>query len=251
MPFSKSVASALAHRSGFICSNPTCHALTIMPTEGSLTAYTHKGNAAHIHGEKVNTPRYLATMTVDERKSPANGIWLCSSCHDLIDKGDGNGFTDVQLRKWKSDHEALIRKTALAATPGLPLAQLRTKDAKIARDALTFLNDRAVFFNPSQFENGHHVIQSLRESRDYFVQQIQKAGLDSRVKMLFETIQDACRAAMNATSANPHHETLNAALEMLRSQVGMTVARMCKDFDLPPPRHLSMILPSSAPRYGV
>ena len=161
MPFPRQVALALAHRAAFICSNPTCHALTIMPELGNHTGWTHKGGAAHIHGEKPKSARYDPNMTASERRSAENGLWLCTSCHDTVDKLKGNSFTAEQLRGWKREHAALIRQTALDAVPGLPIAQLSTKQAQIARRALSFLNDRGVFFNPFEWENPQHALWKI------------------------------------------------------------------------------------------
>lgn len=44
------------------------------------------GQAAHIAAAAPDGPRYDPHMTVEERISATNGMWLCSNCHLLIDR---------------------------------------------------------------------------------------------------------------------------------------------------------------------
>ncbi|MCE7890299.1 MAG: hypothetical protein DYH12_11470 [Sorangiineae bacterium PRO1] len=49
-------------------------------------------------------------MTSGTRSSIDNGIWLCGTCHDLVD-ADEVTYPAELLRKWKKDHEAHMAET--------------------------------------------------------------------------------------------------------------------------------------------
>ena len=102
--FTKPVADALGKRAAFICSNPDCRVLTIAPSEESESKFLYMGKAAHICAAAPGGPRYDAAMTPEQRKAPSNGIFLCSSCADIIDKNGGLDFPVQRLRRWKEDH---------------------------------------------------------------------------------------------------------------------------------------------------
>lgn len=54
-------------------------------------------------------------MSVEERTGPSNGMWLCSNCHDTIDRDTETYPTEV-LKKMKKDAEDRIRKELGVAT---------------------------------------------------------------------------------------------------------------------------------------
>src|SRR5664279_5704365 len=90
--FSKPTAEALGKRASYICSNPSCRACTLAPSEIDPGRYQYIGKAAHICAAALGGPRYDATMSEEERKAISNGIFLCSNCADLIDKNNGADF---------------------------------------------------------------------------------------------------------------------------------------------------------------
>ncbi len=103
--FPKVVADALAKRAAFICSNPDCRVHTIAPSDESESKFLYIGKAAHICAAAKGGPRYDAAMSPEERKAASNGIFLCSSCADMIDKNGGLDFPVQRLRRWKEDHD--------------------------------------------------------------------------------------------------------------------------------------------------
>ena len=106
--FSKLIRDTLAKRVGTLCSNPGC----CIPTYGPNTEPTKgviKGAAAHICAASPGGARYDANMLPSERSGIANGIWLCRSCADLIDK-DPLKFTVEILQRWKGLAEERARK---------------------------------------------------------------------------------------------------------------------------------------------
>ena len=103
--FSAKTKSLLANRAGVKCSNPDCR----KPTSGANTnpdKSTNIGVAAHICAAAEGGPRYDATMTPTQRKSPRNGIWLCQSCAKLIES-DPMRYSREMLHGWKRLAEAL------------------------------------------------------------------------------------------------------------------------------------------------
>lgn len=107
--FDSKTIDALAKRASYICSNPDCRALTICPSDVNIEKYLYVGKAAHITSAAINGPRYDATLTPEQRRSIENGIFLCATCADMIDKNNGADFSVDQLKQWKSQHESWVR----------------------------------------------------------------------------------------------------------------------------------------------
>lgn len=96
--FKKSEVTKLAQQSGYRCSNPSCRRPTIGPDGDRGTASI--GVAAHIAAASVGGPRFDPTMTLEERSSIDNGIWLCQTCSRLIDT-DVASYSNETLFEWK------------------------------------------------------------------------------------------------------------------------------------------------------
>jgi hypothetical protein len=109
--FSAAVTNALARRAYFICSNPDCRALTLCPSDEDPTKSIFVGRVAHIIAASPGGARYDASLTPKERGEITNGIFLCTVCADMIDKNNALDFPADMLRRWKSSHEAFVRKT--------------------------------------------------------------------------------------------------------------------------------------------
>src|ERR1700726_1302850 len=99
--FSAKIKRILASRVGYRCSNPECQRATIGPASDEDESM-NVGVAAHITAAAPGGPRYDQGLTAEERKSAANGIWLCQGCGKLIDS-DEKRFTSDLIRKWKQD----------------------------------------------------------------------------------------------------------------------------------------------------
>jgi len=106
--FVKPIRETLAKRVGTLCSNQACCVPTYGPN-AEPTKGVSKGAAAHICAASSGGPRYDPQMTPEERSSINNGIWLCRSCADLIDK-DEIRFTVEVLHRWKQRAEDRARK---------------------------------------------------------------------------------------------------------------------------------------------
>lgn len=101
--FSERTKDCLAKRAAYRCCNPNCRKQTCGAAK-KIDSYVNIGVAAHICAAAPGGKRYDKTMTVVERKSIFNGIWLCQSCAKLIDS-DEERYTVEMLHKWKIDAE--------------------------------------------------------------------------------------------------------------------------------------------------
>lgn len=90
--FSSKTVDLLASRSGLICNNPNCYCLTIGPSENNPLVKTKIGEAAHICAARKGEARYDENMDNNQRADISNGLWLCASCHTMIDKDGGRDF---------------------------------------------------------------------------------------------------------------------------------------------------------------
>ena len=103
--FSQSVKDLLANRVGWKCSNPNCRKAT-RGAGAEKANIINIGVAAHITAASKGGPRYDENITVQERKSFENGIWLCQSCSKLIDS-DEIRYTVDKLKKCKYNSEQM------------------------------------------------------------------------------------------------------------------------------------------------
>ncbi|WP_309890890.1 hypothetical protein [Archangium sp.] len=105
--FPEGVKKTIAQRAGHRCSNPGCRRPTIGPHSDPEKAQ-NIGNAGHIHGARAGGPRYDPRQTSEQRKSIANAIWLCATCHDLVD-GDESQYDVATLLSWRTQAEHTAR----------------------------------------------------------------------------------------------------------------------------------------------
>ena len=100
--FPQSIKDELRLRAGIRCSNPNCRRLTDA-FNPELNQMVTIGEAAHIRDSK-NRNRHVNGYQANKIE---NGIWLCSSCHTLIDKGNNKDIYTIELlTKWKKDAES-------------------------------------------------------------------------------------------------------------------------------------------------
>jgi len=103
--FSLETKRLLGSRVAFHCCYPGCSIITIGPNTTEDKKVVILGEAAHIHAAAPGGPRYLPSMTSEERKSFENGIWLCRQHAKLIDANYGN-YSAATLQQWKKVTEA-------------------------------------------------------------------------------------------------------------------------------------------------
>lgn len=105
--FTKPTLRLMAQRAGYVCSYPDCRQLTIGPSDDRKSGLTMVGVGAHITAALEGGPRYDGSLTSEERASEANGIWMCQLHGKQIDD-NASRHTDVDLKRWKSQHQEWI-----------------------------------------------------------------------------------------------------------------------------------------------
>lgn len=106
--FKQTVISTIAKRAANQCSNPDCGAITSGPTDDPTKA-ANVGEAAHIYGAHPGSARYDPEMASADRSANSNAIWLCSTCHKLVDD-DPNHYPAGLLFEWLTSHEQRVRE---------------------------------------------------------------------------------------------------------------------------------------------
>lgn len=106
--FDKKTKDKLERRVNSRCSNPSCRRSTSAANTSSDGAL-NIGEAAHICAASQGGPRFDPSMSEDERKSISNGIWLCATCHKIVDD-DPKRFPPTLLHQWKQEAEEESRR---------------------------------------------------------------------------------------------------------------------------------------------
>jgi len=148
--FDAKTVDQIAARAGYRCSMPTCRAPTSGPSETRASGASNVGVAAHISAGSEGGPRYDPTLSSSERRSRANGIWLCQTHAKLIDD-DETRFTVQLLKGWRDlaeDHARVDQGRPGVLLPPESTRQLvdygrqLTPDREQLRDDIpTFLTD--------------------------------------------------------------------------------------------------------------
>ena len=112
--FTSSVIQILYKRSGGKCCN--CGATTFGPHTSRQEKYQNIGQAAHIAAAAPGGPRFNPRMSQEERTSVANGLWLCSNCHSIVDR-DTSKYTTVEVKAMKRRGEERARRAMGVANP--------------------------------------------------------------------------------------------------------------------------------------
>ena len=72
-------------------------------------SYTNIGKAAHITAAAEGGPRYDSRMDSEMRSSVKNGLWLCSNCHDIVDRNPEQ-YSVKYLKELKAGAEERARR---------------------------------------------------------------------------------------------------------------------------------------------
>jgi hypothetical protein len=153
--FLQSVIRKLRERVGFRCSKPDCRVPTSGPGDDPDES-AHFGQAAHIAAAAPGGPRYDSEMTSEQRRSFANGIWLCCNHATEIDANRA-AFSPELLRTWKSLAEQRARDERGKRQP-------EAADARAA--VLAALTGTASKATLSAITNTHAAVQQLLHELD-------------------------------------------------------------------------------------
>ena len=102
--FNVPIKEALAKRVAYRCSNPSCGVATSGP-HAECERFVNVGVASHIAAAAPGGPRYDSSMSVEDRRSIENAIWLCQTCAKLIDS-DTVRYSIAVLKNWKVSAES-------------------------------------------------------------------------------------------------------------------------------------------------
>jgi len=106
--FNEATKTRLAMRAGFRCSMPGCGQQTVGPSDESEDGVINVGVAAHICAAAPSGPRYAPEMPREQRRDIRNGIWLCATHGQEVDR-DVARFTSATLIGYRVEHERAIQ----------------------------------------------------------------------------------------------------------------------------------------------
>lgn len=153
--FKPDVKELLAKRVGMRCSNPNCRQPTSGPQEDPNKAL-NIGVAAHIAAASELGPRYDPLMSPQERRSEANGIWLCQNCAKLVDNDAARYSVDL-LRRWRRLAEATALLDIEAPASNVKVDQKTNIFARKSRPLPSSIP------SPKGFIGRENYLQELRE----------------------------------------------------------------------------------------
>lgn len=239
--FSPQTIQTLAFRSGLICNNPHCSTITVGPSDAVDDLKLKLGEAAHIRDARKTTHRWEDSITDEQRAHISNGIWLCASCHTLIDKAGGYDFPADLLLEWKKDHEGVI--SSLLRTHRSPLAFLRqfTEEGSLAQEAVDTLEQHGALFVDQIYEVDLHVVESVERLRKELEALSRRVKLDPLLSRLLKDLAKEPREFMNRTSNFECNRQV--ALDAMRMQIGVLVRRLRDEFGCTVHGDLNRIVP--------
>ncbi len=139
MGVSYPVKLALFALSNNICGFRTCDNKIVIPDYDLNGGSPHKGEAAHIRGEKEGAPRYDSDYPKNKVNSLENLILLCSDCHTKIDKNPEKYSVEMLLEmKKEHEHDALFMNISKVSFSELDVA---AQAIAVSTDEQKFDND--------------------------------------------------------------------------------------------------------------
>lgn len=242
--FKVGIKSKLAERAAYICSNPSCNRMTIGPDNSNQYKSTKSGVAAHICAASLGGPRYDISQTPITRQSIQNGIWLCGACSMVIDKNNGLDYPSDHLRKWKSDHERLIKDCLEGGKRLMFSFMLHTDQSQICRRIIKFLEQKGVLFMDLKYEVPTYVFESVKEIRTFLTQIQCQVTPDSPLEVVIDSVNNACRHFMNTTHNNMSMIEMAYSLGAMRKIIGLNLLDMKKVYGIQLTGQINQILPS-------
>lgn len=242
--FKINVKNKLAERAAYICSNPNCNRMTIGPDNSNQTKSTKAGVAAHICAASVGGARYDVSQTPKARSSILNGIWLCGTCSMLIDKNNGEDYPAEHLRKWKHDHEKLIKECLEGNKRLMFNFMVKVDQSQTCRKIIKFLDQRGALFMDLEYEVPMYVYESAKEIRTFLTQIQSEIIPDSPLEIIIDSINHACRYFMNTTNNNMPIKELVYSLGAMRKIIGINLHEMEKIYDVQVTGQIRQILPT-------
>lgn len=242
--FKPETVRQVAERAGYICSNPKCRRLTIGPDKSNQVKSTKTGIGAHIYAASPSGPRFNISQTPQQRQSISNAIWLCATCSVLIDKNGGHDFPADHLKKWKKDHEGLI-KECLEGSKRVTFQFMTLSDqTATCRKIVKFLDNKGALFIDLDYEIPHYVFDSISDIRTFLVGVQTEIVEGSPLEVIVDSMTNACRHFMNTTKLTMTITEMAYGLGAMRKIIGLNLADMKKVYGITLSSNLDKILPT-------
>jgi len=163
----------------------------------------------------------------------------------LIDKNDGVDYPTPDLRKWKKDHEKLI-KECLEGGKRLMFQFLtqQPKDAEIGRKIVKFLEQKGSLFMHIQYEVPQYVFESVKEIRTFLTTIQTQIEPESPLEIIVDSINHACRHFMNTTNWNMTNKEIAYGLYATRKIIGINLKDLEQKYNLKIDKPLADIMPN-------
>jgi len=241
--FSTDTVATLGARAALICNNPDSGTLTVGPSDAVNDLAIKLGEAAHIRAARAGQARFDLDMNDDQRAEIANGIWLCASCHTMVDKNKGIDFSSDLLLLWKKDHENTISSLLRTHRSPLPMLRKFTDEGDVAQEAVDIMETHGALFVERNMEVDNYVMESIKSLRADIEKLPRRVKFNLRVKYLLKDLANEFRIFMNNTSKFPVN--LLTELDTLRSRVGVTVLRLRDEYGCNVRGDLNRIIPGT------
>ena len=166
----------------------------------------------------------------------------------LIDKNGGVDYPAPDLRKWKRDHEFLMKeclegnKRAVFSSYWLSHAT-NTSEAGVAHEVMHLLEDKGALYMPYHQEDPGFVMESMKKLRSDMNQFRNRVDEISPIGIIVESIGRACRHYMNTISQQPSTRELEYSLGAVRKVIGINIGELVKFYGLRMSSQLSSIVP--------
>ena len=240
--FSRKTVDLIAYRAAYICSNPNCNRLTIAPSAQASDATIKIGEGAHIHDARKETIRFDSNLSDGERAEPANGIWLCASCHTEVDKNKGRDYPAETLKTWKREHEELVLNLLQKHQSPLPILRRMVNDSKLAQAVVDLVSAKGVFYQDHYYEVLPHVVDSLVDVRKELLKIGREIDYEERLKKINKDIQKSIQDCMNYTSKYPEYSP--SQMDVMRQKIGVSLKALRDEYGCKVTGDITKILPS-------
>jgi hypothetical protein len=160
----------------------------------------------------------------------------------MIDKNDGIAYPVAHLKKWKADHEKLV-KECLEGKIGAYLGTQLDDEFKTCRKIVKFLEQRGALFMDLKYEVPLYVFDSAKEIRTFLTQIQSEIIPGSSLETIIDSINHACRYFMNTTNAQMNMQEMSYSLGAMRKIIGINLDKMEKNYKIKLTGPIRNILP--------
>lgn len=231
--FTDKTKRVLAERAGQKCSNPDCGRSTAGPSDADSMKSTLLGKAAHITAAAEGGPRYNAKLTVEERKSPENGIWLCAECADRVDKKENEPqFPEALLKHWKQFNESGTGTdyASLQDRAHYPVRKLRIANfAGVTGDITIDFGALTLFYGTSKLNQSVCDLLMTFSDREKFEQTRQPRSGVSSWNYGSIPITDKTSIGMTISTSEPRYFSETGKLQVTLSDAKNFIIRATTD----------------------